>query len=165
MLPSAHILPAIAVAIKTKPMHTWIWLPFLVIVLHSPFDLIPHLEPGLIWDDNYTSPHSFGFWWAGFDIFASSWIAYRVWCLVPGHGRTIFLCVCAGLLPDLVQAWGQFRFLPKFSWLPAYIHFHDGLHVWWKQGWPAMASITVGTATTLALWYFSIKCIHEECGK
>lgn len=163
MLPSAHILPAIAVAVKTKPERSVFWLPLMVILAHLPFDLIPHIEPGLIVGDNYTSPSSLGFWWALWDIAISVMIAYRVACRLPRHGDLILLCLFAGLLPDLVQVWGKFSFLPQPSFLPAYAHIHDGVHVWWKQGWPKLASVTVGTLTTVLLWFISIRTIHRKC--
>lgn len=163
MLPSAHVLPAVAVAVKTKSKSTWIWLPFLVLLAHLPLDLIPHLEPGLVGGNDYTSPSSFGFWWALADILASAWIAYRVSCVLPGHSAVLFLCLSAGLLPDLVQVWGKFTFLPQPSFLPAYAHVHDGVHIWWKLGWPKTASIAVGTLTTGLLWFFSVRTIHRRC--
>lgn len=163
MLPSAHVLPAVAVAVSTKSKSTWIWLPLLVLLAHLPLDLIPHIEPGLIAGDNYTSPSSLGFWWALSDILLSTWIVYRVSATLPSYSGVLYLCLCAGLLPDLVQVWGKFTFLPQPSFLPAYAHVHDGVHFWWKLGWPKTASVIVGTLTTGLLWFFSIRTIHRRC--
>ncbi len=163
MLPSAHILPAIALGIKTKPRTALVWLPILVLVAHLPLDLIPHLEPGLVAGDNYTSPISLGFWWALGDISLSTWVTYRVGRRLPDYRVLLALCLIAGLLPDLVQVWGKFRFLPQPDFLPAYAHIHDGVHIWWKLGWPKMVSVLVGTLTTGLLWFFSIRTIHRRC--
>ncbi|TSC70927.1 MAG: hypothetical protein CEO12_52 [Parcubacteria group bacterium Gr01-1014_46] len=157
MLPSAHILPAIAVAIKTRPETSWIWFPIMVILAHVPFDLIPHLEPGLFSGSEYTSPYTFNFWWAQTDIAISFLLCHKLTKNQPEYRRVVWLIFIAGIGPDLVQAWTQIDYLPQSQWLKDYENFHHQLHNWWKRDWPKQWSITIGTIDTLLLWWFAWK--------
>ncbi len=162
MLPSAHILPAVALAVRTRPKTSLLWLPALVVLVHLPFDLLPHVEPGLIFQGNYTHPTSAGFWWALSDILGTMWVVYRVHANFPKHGMVVWLCFVFGLLPDLVQAWGQMQFLPQPEWMVQYSYIHDKVHFWWKLEWPHSLSISVGTILTVLLWFFSFRSINKS---
>jgi hypothetical protein len=162
MLPSAHVLSALACTNKvTGRAYSIVWFPILVFAGHFfPMDAVVHMEPGLF-NANYLSPRSWGFWFILVDISWSTLAAWWLWQRRTSQRWLIAGGYMGALGPDLIQAVINKGILPNHPILQAFSKLHNAAH-WWKEYLPPEWIIPLGTATTLFVWAASYHFVFRH---
>jgi hypothetical protein len=143
VLDSGHMLLGSVQVIQGKRAQWPTWLICVAILAaHVLLDILPHLEPSMFGDGDYTSPHSLKFWWTMADIAIGGVFLLRFARQFPIYRGTFIMVFLATTGPDSLVAW-IVRGLPGSEWLGWYNEFHTWLH-WWKI-LPIWVTIPIGT--------------------